>query len=289
MTQRPGGRPRNGESGQGILEFFVAALVAMVMILGVLQIGMLFNAHSMVKLAAFHAARAAIVARDADPTRPVTLEEMRRKARLAAFLTLIPVIPEGFVPANLSDFTQFFSMAGIQKLGRTALEYLCCQGIPVYPDQPANAGRSNFIDVKFLPVTASDVSADEIAAPGDTVEFDDPARSSSPGGDGDPNDPNLVKVVVTWQYPLVIPIANRILIAAVRPFTYGAALVAAGANPLLAGQTVLFRDNVERMPVWALGASLDRIFTLDNLFRYTWRIPVRGSYVMRMQWDRRAS
>lgn len=268
------------QAGQALLEFFFAVLIAMVFILGVLQIGMLFNAHSMVKLAAFNAARAAIVARDPDgPENPVTLEEMRKKARLAAFLTLVPIIPEGFVPSNLSDFSQFFSMSGIQALGRSALEYTCCQDVAPLFDAPRNAGQRNFIDVKFVPATSSDPANDSEISLSGPIEFDDRGQSAN----------NVIKVVVTWQYPLVIPIANRIIIAAVRPVVYFAALVEATSNPILAAQVVEFRNDVERTPVWALGTSLDQFLALDNIMRLSWRVPVRGSYVMRMQWDRKPS
>lgn len=266
--------------GQALLEFLFASLLAMVFILGVLQIGMLFNAHSMVKLAAFNAARAAIVARDtSQPEEPVTLDEMRKKARLAAFLTLIPVIPEGFVPTNLSSFMQILSQGGIVAAGRTALEYTCCQdAVPLF-DAPRNAGERNFVDVKFVPATSTDPLNDSEISLGGPIEFDNPGQSAN----------NLIKVVVTWQYPLVIPIANRIIIAAVRPVVYLAALVAATSNPILAAQIVGIRNDVEKMPVWALGTSLDQVFALDNVMRLTWRVPVRSSYVMRMQWDRKPS
>ncbi len=268
------------QAGQALLEFFFAVLIAMVFILGVLQIGMLFNAHSMVKLAAFNAARAAIVARDSNKLEdPVTLDEMRSKARLAAFLTVLPVIPEGFVPSNLSDFSQFFSMSGIQALGRSALEYVCCQDAAPIFDAPRNAGQRNFIDVKFVPATSTDPLNDSEISLSGPIEFDDRGQSAN----------NVIKVVVTWQYPLVIPIANRIIIAAVRPVVYLGALVVATSNPFLAAQLVAIRNDVERMPVWALGTSLDQVFSMDNILRLTWRVPVRGSYVMRMQWDRKPS
>lgn len=282
-------RAGDAQSGQAMLEFFFAALIAMVMILGILQIGLLFNAYSMVKLAAFNAARAAVVARGAKPQDPVTLSEMRSSARLAAFLTLVPVIPGGLVPRNVKDFASFASTSGVQKLGVSALEFLCC-GVPLF-GAPDNAGRTRFIDVKFVKANSQNpVSDPEISTPS-PVEFDDKSRAATAcaGGEKPPCDPNLIKVVVTWQYPLVIPIANRIIIAAVRPTVYLVALLAAGTNPLVAAQVVAFRNDVERTPVWALGTSLDRFFALDNILRASWRVPVRATYVMRMQWDRKQS
>ena len=84
------------ENGQAMLEFFFASLVGIVLILGIFQITLIYNARSLVKLAAFNAARAAIVARaDSSPTSEdaVDLDLMQKRAKRAAFLTILPVIP----------------------------------------------------------------------------------------------------------------------------------------------------------------------------------------------------
>ncbi len=49
-----------------MLEFVFATLLALSIILGIMQIALVFNAHHMVQLAAFNAARAAIVTRNQD-------------------------------------------------------------------------------------------------------------------------------------------------------------------------------------------------------------------------------
>src|SRR5262249_24392293 len=102
--------------GQSMLEFVFAAMLAITIILGIIQIALVFNAHHMVQLAAFNAARAAIVTRNPDDKKaeePTTLQEMRRKAKLAAFLTLLPVIPDlhALMPTSLGG-----TLASIQDL-----------------------------------------------------------------------------------------------------------------------------------------------------------------------------
>src|SRR6185295_10292905 len=78
--------------GQAMLEFLIAALVGIVLILGILQVTLIYNARSMVKLAAFNAARAAIVTRMTGRSRsfnadnPATMAEMLDHAKRAAFL-----------------------------------------------------------------------------------------------------------------------------------------------------------------------------------------------------------
>jgi hypothetical protein len=260
------------ERGQALLEFFFAVLLAMVLILGVLQVGLLFNAHSMVKLAAFNAARAAIVARGATPDAPATIKDMRSSAKLAAFLTILPVIPafHGKLPPSTNP-AQLLNAANVASLGLGALVEFLGKS---FGDSPGQL-RDN-IDVQFLVADDKPPGQGTPLSFASAVEFDDQSRAAD----------DVVRVEVTWNYPLVIPIINRIIIAVVKPQIYFAALVAGGVNPALAQQIVDARLDAQRQPIWAVGSSLDRAFSLDSVLKLTSRIPVRASYVMRMQWDR---
>jgi hypothetical protein len=91
--------------------------------------------------------------------------------------------------------------------------------------------------------------------------FDDRSRA----------DDGLVRVVVKWDYPLVIPFADRIICAAV-----GSACTSI--------PSILYSNNV---PAWAAGTSLYGLRNAIPLLRGNpFRIPLYATYVMRAQWDR---
>lgn len=333
------------ESGQAMLEFFIAALVGIVLILGILQIALLYNARSMVKLAAFNAARAAIVARkDATVTSgsPVTLTEMQDRAKRAAFLTILPVIPaiQGRIdPAKAAPNAKVFedlahrdadlspTSTGLASVfpGRSTVALYEFNGQTVDDDR----NLVDCLDVRFVDPTAD--LTDDAAINGATlnswpdVEFDDPTKTS---------DENLIKVLVTWRYPLVIPFVNRIITAFSRPKLYAAALGAEGSSATVADMQKTLPDDMRQMiPVWATGFAFTQTglgtfgagglaggiagffsgitvvnappspsegigevkFTQpsgDNSIRQTlgefllFRVPIRATYLMRMQWDR---
>jgi len=90
--------------GQAMIEFIIIFWFAFSFLMLVIQISLMFNAHSMMKLAAYNAARAAIVTRSGDgPEKPVKLSEMKDAAKKAAFLTILPVIPG--MHARIQSFT----------------------------------------------------------------------------------------------------------------------------------------------------------------------------------------
>jgi hypothetical protein len=279
-----------------MLEFVFAALLAVSIILGIIQIALVFNAHHMVQLAAFNAARAAIVARDKNdkkPDDPVDLKEMQDKAKLAAFMTLLPVIPDlhGALPTSLGSTPDSIqNLLGLNGGGTGGLMSLGVKALNVLSE------FFLFINVKFVRVDqdgdATAMSPSDIAAMDTThghVEFDDRAQA----------DNNLIKVVVTWSYPLVIPFANRIFFAAINPQAYAAVWIAAhpdyaAANPLTTLR-VLAGDPTA-VPVWGQGLEFEIFInkltggnvTLGDLVRrQLYRVPVKASYIMRMQWDRK--
>ena len=289
---RGAGRAR----GQAMLEFVFAALLAISFILGIIQIALVFNAHHMVQLAAFNAARAAIVARNSDsskPDEPVDLKEMQDKAKLAAFMTLLPVIPElhGALPTSLGSTPDSIqNILGLNGGGTGGITSLGVKAANVLSEFFV------FINVKFVRVDqdaeATAMAPSDIAAMDtnhDHVEFDDRTQA----------DNNLIKVVVTWNYPLVIPFANRIFFAAANPQAYAFAWIIAhpdyaAANPLTTAK-VLAGDPTA-IPVWGQGlefeTGINQITGGDEtlgefLRRQLYRVPVKASYIMRMQWDRK--
>jgi hypothetical protein len=280
---------RRDDRGQALLELLIASLLAIVMILGVIQIALLFNAQSMVKLAAYNAARSAIVSRGyLAPDRSANYVEMRARGRLAAFLTLLPVIPglHGRVPLGLIDLFERlgsfdpdsadrnFRVAGFELFGR------------VWSGDYGSA-LTPVLDVRFVnPTDESDSLEDEEAADmwlsfddSDVEEVEDPATDVSG---------NVIKVVVTWQYPLVVPIANRIMLGLMRPRLYERALEAAPQDPIADEVIRNSREDAQKMPIWAIGSSLDPLLSKPEnlLFHVFDRVPIRATYVMRMQASR---
>jgi hypothetical protein len=285
-----------------MLEFVFATLLALTIILGVMQIALVFNAHHMVQLAAFNAARAAIVTRNEDsdkPEAPTDLKEMERKAKLAAFITLLPVIPDlhGALPTSLTG-----TPSAIQNLlGLNAADPSAGGGLAAFGEKVAGILMEYIaISVKFVKLD-QDANADGITS-FKNIEFDDRAEG----------DDNLIKVIVTWNYPLVIPFANRIFFAAIN-FGLGATTNVLGvdiptsypliwvlqhpgyaqANPITTAR--LLTGDKGAVPVWGLGLEYETFInkfigtgTFGELARRAlYRVPVKASYIMRMQWDRK--
>lgn len=261
-----------------MLEYMIAVLLAVVIILGIIQMSLVFNAHSMVKLAAYNAARAAIVARGDKPEDPVTLKDMESKARLAAVMTLIPVMPEiqGRVPTNLlrapnkvADLVG--NLNGISALGL---------GLEVSGALSSFGGIAP-IQVKFVD-PAKDPQADDAAVSiDDKIEFDDKSKSPK-----DAISSNVIKVYVQWQYPLVIPFINKIIFSLANPTAYAIAYAAA-TGQIFNSALIAAGQAPQIMPVWVMGISFEKGFAgaIPAILKY--RIPLRATYVMRMQWDRK--
>jgi hypothetical protein len=276
-----------------MLEFVFATLLALSIILGVIQLALVFNAHNMVKLAAFNAARAAIVARDDNPEEPVKFQEMRDKARIAAFITLLPVIPDlhGIRPDSLAN-----TPSSLQSLlGLNASNPAAGGALGVFAERAVGVIMEYLaITVKFVRVD-QDGDADAMTAQ-DFANMD-PGRGRVEFDDRDQADNNLLKVVVTWNYPLVVPFANRIFFAAGNPQAYALRWITAHPeyakqNPLTTVR--LLSGDPTAIPVWGLGLEFESFINKvsgggllgDFLRRTMYRWRMRQTYIMRMQWDR---
>ena len=355
------------ENGQAMLEFFFASLVGIVLILGIFQITLIYNARSLVKLAAFNAARAAIVARaDSSPTSEdaVDLDLMQKRAKRAAFLTILPVIPA--IQGRLDpDQSKRLPLAQNLLVLAKSLQTLAWTAGPI-PPSPATdlavlggvfglsrAGVALYeligktidddlnlvdcLDVQF--VDPKEKLDDDKAIKKATIDkwkkvaFDDPKEKS---------EDNLIKVLVTWRYPLVIPFANRIITATARPKLYKLALSLEGSSASVGDIQKKLPDMNKMIPVWATGFAFSQVgfatfglsgvagtiapvfsgitviptqyetapgdvatpdegrgetvFTQksgENSIRQSlgefliFRVPIRATFVMRMQWDRK--
>ena len=264
--------------GQAMLEYFIAVLLAVVIILGIIQMSLAFNAHTMVKLAAFNAARAAIVARGDKPEDPVTLDEMLSKARLAAVLTLLPVMPEiqGRVPTSLTSAPDQIG----DLIGNLSAQNALGIGLEVSGALSSFGGLAP-IQVKFVDPT-KDPQADDAEITVDSViKFDDWSKNPK-----DSVSPNVIKVYVQWFYPLVIPFINKIIFSLQNPTAYAVAYGIATGQAFNAGRIAAGQAS-QIMPVWVMGLSFEKgaAAAIPAIVKY--RIPLRATYVMRMQWDRK--
>src|SRR5262245_1877833 len=255
-----------------MVEFIIIFWYAFSMLMLILQIALMFNAHTMVKLAAFNAARAAIVARDdrddnAHPENPVTLDKMTRAARNAAFLTIIPVIPG--MHARLKggeDIVGLFRSLpnDLAALNLSALGGYS-KGIPAMAVEflgrgfDFTHGSFEYFKVKFVKPTGDpDASDAEITSIPQTIEFDDTGKKDL----ADPNANNLIKVVVEWHYPLIIPFADQIIYA----LTHGRDVLFGQfqQDPVRAIDT--FAGFTKR-PVWEIGwVFRSSAFTFSDFF-----------------------
>ena len=282
MAATPRARLR-GAGGQGLVEFLIIFWFAFSFLMLVIQISLMFNAHSMLKLAAYNAARAAIVARsDKGPEKPVTMKEMREKARLAAFITILPVIPGMHGQLNkTSDVLNLLAQlpTGLGTVGLGTIKGGGKGIIAALVEFLPLPGPFRFFDVKFVDPIAPDPLAGSAEIQNvQKIEFDDTTKTNL----ADRNKTNIIKVVVTWQYPLVIPLADQIIYA----LTHTADLFLGYAQTGNAGALAeIALGQYKRRPVWEVGWVLrSGAFTQSSLIGF--RVPLRQSYVMRMQWDR---
>ena len=195
------GERRLGTGGQAILEYLIVILVSLLLVLGIIQLVLLSNARSVLELAAFHAARAATVARSDRPAEGVTLEDMRKRAELAAFVTLLPVLtgaardPGPDVAARVAQLSRAHP-DDEPALFLDALEALGSRR----PQRLLEEFRR--LEVSFVRADADDPrSAGARITTMRDVRFDDPAA----------RDENLLGVLVQWRYPLLVPFVNRLI------------------------------------------------------------------------------
>jgi hypothetical protein len=127
------------QNGQSLVEFLIASITFFFALLGVLQLAFVLNAHSLVRYAAFNAARAAIV-HGAD----------RAKMQEAARLSLLSVFPTHGRADSVYGFTQ---------------NYLAAKKV----DQDRN-----WLGLNGNPITSVQVLNTRGFKTGEAVAFDDP-------------------------------------------------------------------------------------------------------------------
>ena len=246
-------------------EFIIAFGLGFFMILGTIQMGLVYNAHSILKLAAFNAARAAIVERPENVEKPVTVDEMKSTAKLEAWFTILPVIPwiQGRIDpsGNLALKMQVLHQAAAATPTNSIARQLALRGLLLALGGNF-AARAERISDEFGELTVTihpaekalksfDLFTDSFKPGSQALEFDDRVNNRSA----------LVRVVVRWDYPLLIPFVDRVI------------FVASGQG-----------STAGNKPAWAVGTHLYK--TQGN---EPFRIPLFASYVMRMQWDATSS
>ena len=159
------------EGGQAMVEFVLIAITFFFSILGILQVAMIMNAYTLVRYAAYNAARAAIV-------HGGDLEKTHEAARLS----LLAIFPSHGRADNILGMVQNY--AGAAATDKNPLMASYAFSIMPYFDQ--------ITEVKILPGHGRNS--------GDVVTFDDPQDSEK----------GLITVEVTHRYEMVVPLVNRI-------------------------------------------------------------------------------
>jgi hypothetical protein len=306
MKKVPNHLHARSQRGQAMIEFLIIFWFAFSFLMLVIQISLMFNAHSMMKLAAYNAARAAIVTRSEDgPEKPVKLGEMQDAAKKAAFLTILPVIPGMHarlgsfgdilnlftsIPADLGSALSLAGASAAYKGHGRGILSAVVEYLGFFVSDPFLFGQP-FFKVKFVDPGAADPSASsaEITSIPATIEFDDTSKNDL----NQPGNNNLIKVVVEWQYPLVIPLADQIIYAYTHVNEVATAYALSGqpgiALDVIAPTTPLddfLGRSYRRRPVWEVGWVFRETAAGNVLVFGGFRVPIRTSYVMRMQWDR---
>ena len=165
------------ESGQALVEFLFIAITFLFVILGTIQMAMVLNAYTLVRYAAYNAARAAIVhGHDAD-----TLD---KKMHDAARMSLLAVFPRHGRADHATGVVENYLAASSTDGGGS-------------PELDRDPSLTFFGD----PITQVKILNPKGLASGTVITFDDYTES----------DKSLLTVQVTHFYELVIPLVNRIL------------------------------------------------------------------------------
>jgi hypothetical protein len=120
----------------------------------------------------------------------------------------------------------------------------------------------------------------EVESIDEKIEFDDPSKNPK-----DAISDNVIKVYVQWHYPLVIPFINKIIFALANPTLHAAAHFLDTHNVIETG-FIAAGEAKQVMPIWVMGLSFEKgaLGAIPAIVKY--RVPLRATYVMRMQWDR---
>jgi len=152
------------------------------------------------------------------------------------------------------------------------------------------------ITVKFV---VAEGNADSVEIDGARIAAMDPDHDHIEFDDRGKAELNLLKVVVTWNYPLVVPFANRIMFAAGNPTLYAGFFLfqhpqLIAQNPLLVARVLA--GDPQAVPVWGMGLEFETFinkmtggdpFLGEIARRLLYRFPIKETYIMRMQWDRK--
>ncbi len=257
-------------------EFIIVFGLAFFMILGIIQFAIVYNAQSMLQLATFTAARAAITSREDKRADPVTLDTMRANAQLAACITIMPAMP--WLQGRLSGVTPFkiqTMFAALSATPKNRFTRLAALEIALNLVGGQFKNQSKRIAAECygftLPFGSSSLQVKFFKADHKFFPFIDPmnlpedAISDMQFDDREKSDDNLIKVVTKWNFPLMIPFVDRVLyVASGQAFSEQGVIKAA------------------ETPAWAVGTGL--YAGRSEPFR----IPLYGTSVMRMQWDRKS-
>ncbi|MFT7722015.1 MAG: TadE/TadG family type IV pilus assembly protein [Roseateles sp.] len=200
MTPRWGRPGRGGgQGGQSATEFLIVFPLLIMLVLGVIQWGLLYQARAVLNHASLLAARAGAVHHG---------DKGEMKKALAAGLTPLfasEASMAGFVAARTKAFTEISvsNLASIDVLNPTAQAF-----------------------TDFGQARLDGLGGGDREIPNDTLNFRNPAPGASSGVSV--QDANILHVRVSYCYRLIVPVVGRMIHAAVHALPLGHALQAHG-------------------------------------------------------------
>jgi hypothetical protein len=270
-----------GARGQAVVETALTMPLSVFLILGILQIGLMQQAHLLTEYAAFQAARAGVVHHG-------DVNQMKD----AAFLSLMPTFTLVYTDNTLANVIA--QLTSYERLGMQA--YLTAEAakwedfaqVDKTPGAALAILQANHFDFIQIQIVLPSGSAryDTFGAdvdppnPGPEIDFDDVSSAGA-------IDSNLLSIRLTYYYVMRVPLANWVIHNA---FVAQQAGVALTRGELLDQRSA--DDLVEQLSTGAGGAALTaaaanvseelqtlRLLSVAGLYV----VPLRANYTIRMQ------
>lgn len=206
MTRRSRLRGRDRERGQAAVETALVAPMSVFMILGILQLGQMQQAHLLTEYAAFCAARAGIVHHG----NPKTMKE-------AAFLALMPTFTRVYYEKDTLAQV-IVKLKLYQQLGMRA--YLTAEAAKWEDFAQVDKQRADALGI--LAAESFDFIKVDILAPTDSGRYSSIGRNVKPGTQSQEIDfddvsseqavaSNVVSIRLTYYYLMRVPFANWVI------------------------------------------------------------------------------
>ena len=215
------------QDGATIVEFTILCPFALLLVLGIIQLGLMLSAKEVVNEAAFLAARAGAV-KNADTQ---TMKNVATRA-------LIPFYQD---TTDTNDYTRLAAA-----LGKATGDTFCIPLVKCYLDiQMLNPTPEAFQDFGLV----SNASQNHTYIPNDNLEY----RSRTPGSKSKLTiqDANALKIKLTYGYEIKVPLMQTVIKSVMCAFDSGVEGFGRGDNVPTGGSDCLQFYNQGRIPIVA--------------------------------------